>query len=102
MMRTEEIRQFTGGSRPIGEASRSAGGARLAQPVRHAGGRRFESRRSRHAKCLQISVLCCLHRRESPVLWPDRTEEGWASSSIGSPSAWPTPDKRGERPTLGG
>ena len=42
----------------------------------HAGGRGFESRRSRCLKCLQIGELCCLVRRggwhRGPIPWPKR------------------------------
>jgi hypothetical protein len=38
----------------------------------HAGGRGFESRRSRASKCLQIGACCCLLRRPSCSSWPTR------------------------------
>jgi hypothetical protein len=42
----------------------------------HAGGRGFESRRSRLLKCLQIGTLCCQERRAArsrgPNPWPKR------------------------------
>jgi hypothetical protein len=38
----------------------------------HAGGRGFESGRSRFSKCLQIGEWCCLSRRSSLILWPNR------------------------------
>src|SRR6266536_3306916 len=38
----------------------------------HAGGRGFESRRSRLSKCLQIGGLCCPHRHGRHRLWPNR------------------------------
>ena len=38
----------------------------------HAGGRGFESRRSRLPKCLQMSDSCCRHRRVFSLSWPIR------------------------------
>ena len=38
----------------------------------HAGGRGFESRRSRLSKCLQICSLCCLFRRSLSCSRPSR------------------------------
>ena len=38
----------------------------------HAGGRGFESRRSRLSKCLQIGSLCCLFRRSLSCSRPSR------------------------------
>jgi len=39
----------------------------------HAGGRGFESRRSRLSKCLQIGDLCCPYRHGRHRLWPNRS-----------------------------
>ena len=36
-------------------------------PASHAGGRGFESRRSRSVKCLQIGICCCLYRRHEQL-----------------------------------
>jgi hypothetical protein len=52
----------------------------------HAGGRGFESRRSRRLKCLQISTSCCQKRRgakpRGPNPWPKRFAKRPANGAL--------------------
>jgi hypothetical protein len=58
---------------------RSSSGVVVPDSACHAGGRGFESRRSRPSKCLQTGTFCCpirrLNRARGPIPWPKRIDQ---------------------------
>jgi hypothetical protein len=75
---TMRSRGATGRKAPVTEAIRrsSSPGVVVPDSACHAGGRGFESRRSRLSKYLQIDACCCPSRRglllRGPIPWPKR------------------------------